>query len=303
MATAPAVTDPKINFLPFCVVNQENRFILYLIEIFNKNFEAGQIDNCQLSSVLREDILNFLKLSNVLFTTSRNKGFDIFAQCNLKLSFKMRNYLLFIFGLILGVSLSFYLPVILNTCSYVTQELSTTTITNRIYSIPTVKNILSTKEPPKTILRPRYYSTELGIKEKILIGILTTEENIHTRATAINKTVTHLVDKIKFFITANNVISDITLKNVVGFTDSREILKPFHVIKYVVDNFIDEYDYFYIATDVSYIDARKLVSLVEGISVSHDVYMGVLSDEDSLYCNLGNTIFLLLKIFFLFVCY
>lgn len=52
------------------------------------------------------------------------------------------------------------------------------------------------------LIRPRYYSTELGIKEKLFIGIFSSEEKINTQAIHINKTIGHLVEKIKLFITA-----------------------------------------------------------------------------------------------------
>ncbi|XP_062539117.1 chondroitin sulfate synthase 2 [Armigeres subalbatus] len=152
------------------------------------------------------------------------------------------------------------------------------------------------KKQVKNIVRPRYYYTELGIREKLFVGVMTTQENIDSLATAINKTSAHLVNKIKFFINADNVKSNFKLKNIVGFTDTRENLRPFHVLKYIADNYLDDYDYFLLVTDTGYINARLLKERLSHISISFDIYMGTAhgtalnEDEDkpsdSQYCDL-----------------
>lgn len=143
------------------------------------------------------------------------------------------------------------------------------------------------KKEAQILQRPRYYSTELGIREKLFIGVLTSEQNINYQATAINKTLAHLANKIKFFITANVVKNNLSLTNIVGFTDTREILKPFHVLKYISDNYLEEFDYFYLISDAGFVNGRKLLEIVNGISVSEDVYLGTTAEEDSHYCSLG----------------
>uniref|UniRef100_A0A1B0B052 Fringe-like glycosyltransferase domain-containing protein n=1 Tax=Glossina palpalis gambiensis TaxID=67801 RepID=A0A1B0B052_9MUSC len=126
----------------------------------------------------------------------------------------------------------------------------------------------------KNVIRPRYYSSELGIREKLFIGVMTTQDNINTLATAINRTTAHLVNKIKFFINADNVKTNYKLKNIVGFTDTRENLRPFHVIKYIADNYLDDFDYFLIIRDNVYVDARKLKAMLYHMSITFDLYMG-----------------------------
>lgn len=108
---------------------------------------------------------------------------------------------------------------------------------------------------------------------------MTTQDNINTLATAINRTTAHLVNKIKFFINADNVKSNYKLKNIVGFTDTRENLRPFHVIKYIADNYLDDYDYFLIIQDNVYVDARKLKSMLYHMSITFDLYMGAIAES------------------------
>ncbi|EDV91747.1 GH24548 [Drosophila grimshawi] len=126
----------------------------------------------------------------------------------------------------------------------------------------------------KNVMRPRYYSSELGIREKIFIGVMTSQENINSYATAFNRTTAHLVNKIKFFINADSVKTNYQLKNIVGFTDTRESRRPFYVIKYIADNYLDDYDYFLLVPDNVYVDARKLNALLYHMSITFDLYMG-----------------------------
>lgn len=143
-------------------------------------------------------------------------------------------------------------------------------------------------EKKSKLIRPRYYSTELGIKEKLFLGIFTSEEKINTQAIHINKTIGHIVNRIKFFITAQYKLkTKFNLTGLVGFTDAREKYRPFQVVKYVGDTFGQDYDYYFFANDYTFINAYKLKDIVNKISVSMDVYLGT-KVPDSSYCNLGN---------------
>lgn len=133
---------------------------------------------------------------------------------------------------------------------------------------------MAAKKEQKSFIRPRYYSSELGIREKLFVGCLSEQDHIETLATAFNRTSAHLVNKIKFFINADNVKSTFKLKNIVGFTDTRENLRPFHVLKYIADNYLDDFDYFLLVPDTTYLDSRALRQKVAKISISFDIYLG-----------------------------
>lgn len=146
---------------------------------------------------------------------------------------------------------------------------------------------------PKTIVRPRYYSTELGIRDKIFVGILTSKEHLYSRGVAFNKTVAHLVDKVRYFITIpEGGKPNVSLPGIVGFTDTRIILKPFHVIKYITDNYLEEYDYYFISKDSTYVNARGLLDLINKISISQDVHLGTLLEDSKEFCSLDGGILL-----------
>lgn len=147
----------------------------------------------------------------------------------------------------------------------------------------------------KTLIRPRYYSTELGIREKLFIGVLTNQQHLYSRDIAINKTVAHIVDKVRYFISIpEGTKPNVTLPGIVGFTDTRSILKPFHTMKYIIDNYLENYDYYFLIKDVSFINVKELVKFVTKISVSQNVHVGVLGDTAS-YCSLGKLIRVLRK--------
>lgn len=138
------------------------------------------------------------------------------------------------------------------------------------------------------LLRPRYYTTELGIRDKLLVAVVSTKESIASFGIAVNKTLSHHVDKIIFFIDgigSQKLGLDIP---VVGFKDEKPLIKVFRVLSYVHENYINEFDYFFIVSDHTYVHGRKLYRMVQRISISENVHMGMLMDNpESLYCSLG----------------
>ena len=144
---------------------------------------------------------------------------------------------------------------------------------------------MSPKRQAKNIIRPRYFSTELGIKEKLFVGIFTKQSNIESLATGFNKTSAHLTNKIKFFIHAENVKTNFKLKNIVGFTDTRENYKVFHVLKYINDNYLEDHDFFFLIDDSSYLNAKSLSEKLNHLSISFEIYMGTQNEEG--HCDLS----------------
>jgi chondroitin polymerizing factor len=203
----------------------------------------------------------------------------------------------FILSLVCGFLLSFYWPVKYiqdNECSPLSDSSS---IRDNEYGqlnedfepqLNLEKKPMIAKKPVKSIVRPRYFSTELNVRlDRLFVGVLTVQENIDTLSTAFNKTSAHLVNKIKFFIHANNVKTNFKLKNIVGFTDTRENYRPFHVLKYIADNYVEDFDFFYLIEDSAYLNAKALMEQLSHISMSFDIYMGSKVEErDEGFCDL-----------------
>lgn len=122
---------------------------------------------------------------------------------------------------------------------------------------------------------------------KFFFWIYKSEEKVNTQAIHINRTVAHLVDKIKFFITAQYKLkTKFNLTGLVGFTDTRSKYRPFQIFKYIGDNFGQEYDYYFFGSDQTYMNINRIKDIVNAVSVSMDVYLGT-RESDSSFCNLG----------------
>ncbi|XP_063833830.1 uncharacterized protein LOC135082999 [Ostrinia nubilalis] len=144
----------------------------------------------------------------------------------------------------------------------------------------------------RSVQRPRYYSTELGMRGSLLAGVLSSEDALDSRVAALNQTAARLQPAFRVFIAASTVQAAPGRANVVGFTDTREMLKPFHALKYLADNYLEEYNFFFLVSDTSFVNARRLSELVSKLSVSQDVYMGTIAEDDSHYCTLEGGILL-----------
>lgn len=221
------------------------------------------------------------------------------------LPFLLKQHQSFVFSLLLGIFISYSITLYSNLSSdcfstdYYAQPINLVNVQSDEYEphINLAGKPQKAKKVPQNLIRPRYYSSELGIREKLFIGILTSEQTVSTLAVAVNKTSSHLVNKLMFFMDAAgaekaNVIT-LKLPGIVGFVDTREILKPFHMLKYLTDNFLEEYDFFFLTRDTSYINAKHLMNIVKKISVSHEVHLGGMSKSDApTYCTLDGGILL-----------
>lgn len=146
--------------------------------------------------------------------------------------------------------------------------------------------------------RARYYSTELGIKEKLFIGILSSPQTIRTLGSALNRTLSKYANKVLFFLEGAEADTfDVNIGSVVGFSDKQEILAPFNMLQYVADNFLNEYDFYFFTKDTSHIRGQVLNELVNHISITHNVHMGQPLDSDSLYCSLDAGVLLSHNVF------
>ena len=127
------------------------------------------------------------------------------------------------------------------------------------------------KKPQKAtnkLIRPRYAATELGIREKLFIGVLVNNQNKLTSLTTfLNQSLTTYANKLMFFI--NNFDNDDKSLNnnnniasqgfsVINFNDNHEILKPFNTFKYIIENHINNYDWFVLLTDSTFVRGDKV---------------------------------------------
>lgn len=211
-------------------------------------------------------------------------------------SARLRQNFYLIIGVAIGLLFSLILNPLLETgCLFLVSNHESDSISNFINDeyephINLAGKPQRAQKIPQNLIRPRYYSTELGIREKLFVGVLANQATVDGLAVAVNKTVTHWVDKTIFFVDAASEhklnVSLMKIPGIVGFTDSRRVLKPFHMIKYIADNYLDEYEFFMLIKDNTYLNANKLMDLVKRVSVIEDVYAsGTVVGTN--YCSLG----------------
>ncbi|XP_046685952.1 chondroitin sulfate synthase 2-like [Homalodisca vitripennis] len=220
--------------------------------------------------------------------------------------FRQNSY--FIISFTLGVCLSIYMAPLFvqNNCTNFNTKIENDNARKTVQVNDAYEPKINLAAKPKIamkaghgIIRPRFHKAELGIRNKLFLGVLTSPESISSLAVALNKTASKFVSKIMFFIDAPSAqrlnVSLLKLPGIVGFTDTRQTLKPFHLIKYVSDNFLEDYDFFFIIKDTSYIQAQKLSDYAKKISIIYDIHVGRTMqtiDESEKICSLDSGILL-----------
>ncbi|XP_070979060.1 chondroitin sulfate synthase 2-like [Oncorhynchus clarkii lewisi] len=126
---------------------------------------------------------------------------------------------------------------------------------------------------PNTLFRAKYISTELGIRERLFVGILTSKSTINTLGVAVNRTLSHHLDTVVFFTGMRNRKVPHGMF-VVTHGDERLIWNMFQTIKYILEHYVHEYDWFYLAQDDTYTEADRIKQLVAHLSMDRELYMG-----------------------------
>ncbi|XP_036432767.1 chondroitin sulfate synthase 2 [Colossoma macropomum] len=126
---------------------------------------------------------------------------------------------------------------------------------------------------PRKIFRAKYISTELGIRERLFVGILTSKGTLSSLAVAVNRTISHHLDNVVFFTGARDRKVPHGMF-VVAHGDERHIWNMYQTIRYILNHFISEYDYFYLAQDDTYTQADRIKALVGHLSMDRLLYMG-----------------------------
>ena len=146
------------------------------------------------------------------------------------------------------------------------------------------------KTPYKThrkLLRPRYISTELSIREKLFVGVLTSRRTVDTLGVAVNRTLTHYVPKLVFFMDNRGPTLPQGM-SVVSFSDERPNLKPFHMFKYIKDHYLKAYDWYLILPDNTYTRGEKIFDMISHMSISQELHLGKPEvNAQNTYCGLG----------------
>ena len=107
------------------------------------------------------------------------------------------------------------------------------------------------------VARPRYIADELGIREKVLVAVLTEPNHLNTFGLFLNQSLQDHVNRLLFFV--DNDVQDFPKgMQVVAIHDKRNYLKPFYVLKYLAEKMIKLYDWFVLIPDKTFVRGFKV---------------------------------------------
>ncbi|XP_035285253.1 chondroitin sulfate glucuronyltransferase [Anguilla anguilla] len=146
-------------------------------------------------------------------------------------------------------------------------------------------------KPHKKVLRTRYIHTELGIRERLLVGVLTSRATLGTLGVAVNRTVAHHFHRTFFFTGLRSPKVPHGMA-VVAHGDDRAVWLMYETVRHLHAHFGSDYDWFYLAQDDTYTQAERLSELVAHLSAGQDLYMGraeefIGGEERARYCHGG----------------
>lgn len=127
---------------------------------------------------------------------------------------------------------------------------------------------------PTTSVRPKTIAEELVLKKTVFIGVVTAEKLLNTRGKAIYETWGKLASGITFF-SGEGSKGTLPVVGLPGVDDTYPPQKKvYRMLKYMHDNYIDEYNWFLRADDDVYVRVPQLVQFLNTLDSSKMVYMG-----------------------------
>lgn len=137
------------------------------------------------------------------------------------------------------------------------------------------------------LVRTRYVSAELQIREKLFVGVVV-KGDVYPESTTIgiNKTLGHHVSKLVFFAREKQEPVPESME-IVSLGGDQAIMSVFRVWDYIYGHFGHDYDWYLLIPDTVYLYGGALMEFVGHMSLGHDVYMGMPVLEEDMevtYC-------------------
>lgn len=134
---------------------------------------------------------------------------------------------------------------------------------------------------PPPLGQLQYIREEYQTRKGLLVGVITAEKYLTSRATALYKTWGKETNKLIFFVAADckvpahlqATLPIIKLDGVLDGTYPPQ-RKVFMMLKYMYDHFIDEYDWFMRADDDVYVRSGAFEELLGKLDPQQKIYLG-----------------------------
>ena len=206
-----------------------------------------------------------------------------------------------ILGITIGFALSMvYIPVVEQLCL---SDIEMSSVIKKALTKSPLNFQKEPKKPPANIqagpsptpvtpkkskfnydFRPYFVYSELGFRFKLLVAVLTSEKRLDEFAVAINNTWAQSLPKVVFFTPYSKNINfhekynrHLSLK-VVQLPDvdeeSTKVDLLYKMLQHLKDHYASNYNLFMKIDDDAYINPRNLLTLVNNLNSSEDLYIG-----------------------------
>lgn len=115
--------------------------------------------------------------------------------------------------------------------------------------------------------RTRYISTELGIRQKLLVAVLTSQATLPTLGVAVNRTLGHRLERV-VFLTGSRGRRAPPGMAVVTLGEERPIGHLHLALRHLLEQHGDDFDWFFLVPDATYTEAHGLARLVGRLSLA-----------------------------------
>ena len=140
---------------------------------------------------------------------------------------------------------------------------------------PVRNQTLDNERVPVTKERPKTIAEELGLKKTLFVGVVTAEKLLNTRGKAIYETWGKSAPMVTFFSGEGEPQTTLPVVSLPGVDDTYPPQKKvFRMLKYMYDNYIDEYKWFLRADDDVYVRVPQLIQFLNTLDSSKMIYMG-----------------------------
>ena len=137
---------------------------------------------------------------------------------------------------------------------------------------------ISTQRKSAKAKRPKTLSEELksSMRKPLFIGVITAQKLLSTRARAVNKTWGALAPKLMFFSSQGREgTNGLPIVSLPGVDDTYPPQKKvYHMLQYMHDNYINDYNWFMRADDDVYVRVERLINFLSQLDPSKELYIG-----------------------------
>lgn len=121
-------------------------------------------------------------------------------------------------------------------------------------------------------LRTRYISTELGIRQKLLVAVLTSQATLPTLGVAVNRTLGHRLERVVFLTGARGRRTPSGMV-VVTLGEERPIGHLHLALRHLLEQHGDDFDWFFLVPDATYTEAHGLERLAGHLSLASATHL------------------------------